>query len=116
MEQNTKSGGGRTLIGGTGYDVKLSKELVTLILSYGGSMTIEVDGTAHTGKVSESETIECEVGASVTITTPLSGWNFTLYQNGAQIGSFKTYTFAISKNTTIREESGFGYTRIDITT
>lgn len=23
MEQNTKSGGGRTLIGGTGYDVKL---------------------------------------------------------------------------------------------
>lgn len=27
MEQNTKSGGGRTLVGGTGYDIKLAGSL-----------------------------------------------------------------------------------------
>ena len=42
MEQNTKSGGGRTLIGGTGYDVKLGGSLTWLLNDYIGDSPLSV--------------------------------------------------------------------------
>lgn len=48
MEQNTKSGGGRTLVDGTGYDIKLSDGLTWLLNDYIGNSPLSITHAGFT--------------------------------------------------------------------
>ena len=71
MEQNTKSGGGRTLVGGTGYDVKIGPQKQTFTLTLPDVFycdgIVEFSDGQSIGFATGTYTREFEPGATVTI-------------------------------------------------
>lgn len=88
MEQNTKSGGGRTLVNGTGYDVKLGPQKRTFTLTlpetvYCTGAVLFSDGTSGIPFEKRTQTREFEPGTTVTIPmySSQSTIVITLYDN-----------------------------------
>ena len=101
MVQNTKSGGGRTLINGTAYEIGFAPKSYTLTIKDGDSL----DAYAlYNGTRYPSGTLEIPAGESVTIYANSSGSaQCAVYINGKFTESDYAlrYIYAPSQNATI---------------
>lgn len=125
MEQNTKSGGGRTLINGTGYEIILKQKTVsiTIIGSFASGSYIEVAGTKYTAaaniEVQEGESIKVHAGGASSF--PKIFLNGTQVARGNGTGANYTLSTAGMASVGIRltylTSANYGaYNKIDIET
>mgnify|MGYP004463945585 CR=1 FL=1 len=105
LVQVTKSGGGRTLVDGTAYEIGFA-EPVTVTISGDAVASKELATVAYKGVTYRNTTITAEKGEELILTTVPYNWNSTNGQiliNGTivlnQTGS---YTYTLSKDVNIQ--------------
>lgn len=126
MEQNTKSGGGRTLVNGTGYDVKIANSgyIVTLVDGTTGAMSADYAYATINGvRYISPATVEIHKGDTIQIFVRAPQYNAFVFLNGTIIkkgtdGEPAVYSYEPESNCNLefRFDSAWGYMSCYITT